>query len=67
VICEGEEGNLKKRRGRLGGLVVGLAGPTSSPSASLDALSVGKLAGVLDDSACMNNGGRMVMESEMWK
>jgi hypothetical protein len=47
--------------------VVGPAGPTSSPSASLDALSVEKLAGVLDDSACMNNGGWMVMESEMWK
>jgi hypothetical protein len=84
VKCEGEEGNLKKRRGRPSGLVVGLASPTSSPfassipwcvlclehdsmNASLDALSVGKLAGVLDDSVCMNNRGWMVVESEMWK
>jgi hypothetical protein len=84
VKCEGEKGNLKKRRGRPSGLVVGLASPTSSPStssiswcvlylehdstnASLDALSVGKLAGVLDDSVCMNNRGWMVVDSEMWK
>jgi hypothetical protein len=38
-----------------------------SMNASLDALLVGKLAGVLDDSVCMNNRGWMVVESEIWK